>query len=350
MRVNEQISTRFFRMKVNNAYGGASMESVSDNEYLSYTASLITQGKYRFYTLTIPSDVLARTCFVIDRDEDPVSGFQRLLNKDRAQQIADYIDSGLGTIPTSVVLSAQKGANFEYTRTKRTVRFRDDPRSFLILDGQHRVYGFHLAKSELRVPVVVYNDLSRVEESRLFIDINTTQKAVPPELLLDIRKLAEYRNDIETRLGNIFDLFATEPSSPLMGAMSASKRKREHISRVTFNTAMKPILSLFGEVEDIRIYEVVSSYLTALLHEAKASGHNIDITAPIVFRSMIVIFPDIAQRVRDKNGTNYTSDNFSIILKDMFKRLKPSAVKQVGNSVSAYAKIFTDGLKSKTIF
>jgi hypothetical protein len=61
------------------------MQSASDNGYLSYTASLITQGKYRFYALTIPSDVLARTCFVIDRDEDPVSGFQRLLNKDRAQ-------------------------------------------------------------------------------------------------------------------------------------------------------------------------------------------------------------------------------------------------------------------------
>lgn len=326
------------------------MSAASDNDYLSYTASLITQGKYRFYALTIPSDVLARTCFVINRDEDPVAGFQRLLNKDRAQKIADYIDSGLGTIPTSVVLSAQEDADFEYTRKTRTVKFRDNSKSFLILDGQHRVYGFHLAKSNLRVPVVVYSDLSRVDESRLFIDINTTQKAVPNELLLDIRKLAEYRNDTETRLGNIFDLFATEPSSPLLGAMSASKRKREHISRVTFNTAMKPILSLFGEVDDKKIYDVISSYLTALLHEAKTSGLSIDITAPVVFRAMLVIFPDIAQRVRDKNGTNYSSDNFAVILKDMFKRIKPSAAKQVGNSVLAYAKIFTDGLKSKTIF
>lgn len=113
---------------------------------------------------------------------------------------------------------------------------------------------------------------------------------------------------------------------------------------------MKPILSLFGDVEDTRIYDVISAYLTALIHESRASGQALDITAPIVLRAMIVIFPDIAQRVRDKNGTNYTSDNFASVLKDMFKRVKPSAVKQVGNSVSAYAKVFTDGLKSKTIF
>ena len=188
------------------------MDKTEKGEFISFTASLIIQGKHRFYSLTIPSDVLARTCFVIDRDEYPIEGFQRLLDKKRAQQIADYIDAGFGTIPTSVVLSAQEIAEFSYDSKKRTVRFRDNQKSFLILDGQHRIYGFHLAKSELRVPVVVYSELTRKDESRLFIDINTEQKPVPNELLLDIRKLAEYRNDVETRLGDIFDLFATDRS------------------------------------------------------------------------------------------------------------------------------------------
>ena len=34
------------------------------------------------------------------------------------------------------------------------------PEAFLILDGQHRVYGFSLAKTSLRVPVVIYNNLT----------------------------------------------------------------------------------------------------------------------------------------------------------------------------------------------
>jgi DGQHR domain-containing protein len=153
----------------------------------SFSAILVTQGQRRFYTLTMSSDLLAKTCFVVNRDENPIDGFQRLLDKNRAKQIADYIDAGFGTVPTSIVLSAQEVAHLAYNRTARTVSFEVNRKSFLILDGQHRVYGFALAKSELRVPVVIYNNLTRVEESRLFIDINTTQRPVPNELLLDSR-------------------------------------------------------------------------------------------------------------------------------------------------------------------
>lgn len=68
-------------------------------ETVSYTASLVSQGKYRFYTLTMPSDVLAENCTVDTRIENPIKGFQRRLDERRAQDIADYIDSGFGTIP-----------------------------------------------------------------------------------------------------------------------------------------------------------------------------------------------------------------------------------------------------------
>jgi hypothetical protein len=59
-----------------------------------YSVSLVTQGNHRFYTLTMPSDVLANTCFVTTRDEDPQKGFQRVLDAKRAQEIANYIDFG----------------------------------------------------------------------------------------------------------------------------------------------------------------------------------------------------------------------------------------------------------------
>lgn len=321
-----------------------------DRGILSYTASLITQGKHRFYSLTIPSDVLARTCFVVDRDEDPIEGFQRLLDRDRAQQIADYIDAGFGTIPTSVVLSAQAISEFSYDSKKRTVKFKDTPKTFLVLDGQHRIYGFHLAKSELRVPVVVYGDLSRIDESRLFIDINTKQKPVPNELLLDIRKLADYRNDIETKLGDIFDLFATEPTSPMLGLMSPSKRKKQHISRVTFNSAVKSILSIFGEASSSDMYNVLAAYISAFMNQIENTSIQLDVTQPIVFKTIMNIFPDIAQRTSDRFGKNYHADDFSAIIADMLSNIRPSAVKNVGNSVTAYAKVFTDGLRARSIF
>jgi len=55
-------------------------------------------------------EILARTCFVSGRDEDPKKGFQRVLDRRRAEEIAYYIDHEKGVIPNSVVLSARDTA------------------------------------------------------------------------------------------------------------------------------------------------------------------------------------------------------------------------------------------------
>ena len=157
----------------------------------SYTASLIIQGDHRFYSLAMPSDVLATTCFVEPRNESPIEGFQRVLDAKRARDIANYIDSGFGTIPTTIILSAQAEAEITYRRETRTLSLKKIPKAFLILDGQHRVFGFALAETRIRVPVCIYTGLNRTQESRLFVDINTKQRPVPNELLLDIKRLAD---------------------------------------------------------------------------------------------------------------------------------------------------------------
>ncbi|WP_299011026.1 hypothetical protein [uncultured Shewanella sp.] len=51
------------------------------------SVSLVRQGDHRFYSFTMPSDVLAETCFVVNRDENPIEGFQRELDKKRASEI-----------------------------------------------------------------------------------------------------------------------------------------------------------------------------------------------------------------------------------------------------------------------
>nr|WP_222613966.1 DGQHR domain-containing protein [Comamonas testosteroni] len=94
------------------------------DERLSFgSVSLVRQGNHKFYSLTLPTEVLAETCFVVDREEDPEKGFQRVLDKKRAQEIANYIDSGLGTIPSAIVLSAQPDATLEYDSSKKSISF-----------------------------------------------------------------------------------------------------------------------------------------------------------------------------------------------------------------------------------
>ncbi len=299
---------------------------------LRYSVSFVTQGRHRFYTLTMPSNILAATCFVSSRYDDPHEGFQRLLDEDRAKQIAEYIDTGLGTIPNSIVLSAQPAAELEVVGRGKTLQFRQSPRAFLILDGQHRVYGFSLARTELRVPVVIYNGLSRKDESRLFIDINTKQRPVPNELLLDIKKLAEYETDTEQLLREIYDLFNNDYESPLLGMLSPAERTRGKLSRVTFNAAVKPLVAAFAGNEAPAIYRALSAYIRAFIVAADEKGAKSIIINPTVFRAAMLLFTDVAQRVQDKHGKDYTTSNFSEVLQPAFGPIRPAQLTTPGNS------------------
>lgn len=286
-------------------------------EELRYAISLLRQGGHRFYTLSMPSDVLASCSFATSKDEDPEVGFQRVLDVKRAQEIADYIDAG-GTIPSSVVLSAQADSGFRSVDRSKTGAFKFTPHSFLIIDGQHRVYGFSKAKTVLRVPVVIYDNLSKEEEARLFIDINTKQRPVSKELLLAIKSLANSESDIEARLGQVFDLFDTHPTSALLGATSSTKKAVGKVDRVTFNAGLRPYLGSFDGRDVSYVFKVWNAYMHAIMSGLRQKGVDGAIGKKTTFRAFCEVFPDVVQRVQDKFDGRYTSDNFSVVIKPVF--------------------------------
>ena len=111
----------------------------------SYPAFLVTQNEYRFYFSTIPASDLFDWCFVSSRDEDPIVGFQRSLNENRADDIAKYLAKSKGSIPTNIVLSAQEAAGLIYNSRVKTISFKRQQGAFLVLDGQHRLWGMNVA-------------------------------------------------------------------------------------------------------------------------------------------------------------------------------------------------------------
>lgn len=296
-------------------------------ERVRYSMSFVTQGNHRFYTLTMPSEVLAGCCYATNREEDPVAGFQRVLDERRAQEIADYMDLGFGTIPNSIVLSAQPEADLQDVGRGKTLEFTFSPHAFLIIDGQHRVFGFSLAKTNLRVPVVIYNGLSKQQESKLFIDINTKQRPVPNELLLDIKKLADAENDEESTLREIFDTFNEDPESPLIGLLSPASKAKGKLTRVTFNSAVKPVLSTFATPSVSIIYPAVSGYISAIYKELAGLNLRDSLVNPTVFRAVFEVFPEVAQRVLDRHGASFKEENFAEIVSGMFSRVRPGRIK-----------------------
>lgn len=286
----------------------------SPGDRVRYAVSLILQSNKQFFSLTMPTDILANCSYVTTRDEDRDTGFQRVLDKKRAKDIAQYIDSGVGTIPGSIILSAQPDAAIKLVGGGKTIEFSYSPKSFLVLDGQHRVFGFSLAETALRVPVVIYSGLTPTEEARLFIDINTKQRQVPNELLLDIKQLAEREDQRETLLREIFDLFAEESSSTLVGLMSSASRQKNLISRVTFNLAFKSVLSVFSSPTPQHVFQVTNAYLAAFADVLERLGIGDKLTSPTVFRAIMETFPEVVRIYAAQHGKSFSKAKFAALL------------------------------------
>lgn len=247
-------------------------------ETVSFSVALVTQGRHKFYSGTMPIDLIATTCSVNPREDDPESGFQRQLSEKRADDIANYIRNG-GTIPSSIILSAQEGANLKYSSSKRSVSITPTSGAFLILDGQHRVYGFRKLLSDgvkYRIPVIIFNELSSIDEARIFIDINTLQKPVPTELLLDIKRLADRETAGEALLDELFTLFETKPNSYLKGKLSRIDKKKGKISKVTFYSSMGVIVRSFEITSVDRLFQIMNAYFHAASDIFDSSGYSLD--------------------------------------------------------------------------
>ncbi len=252
-----------------------------------------------------------------------------------------------GTIPNSIVLSAQESAQLTIVGRGKTLEFNDVPGAFLILDGQHRVYGFSMAKTSLRVPVVIYNGLTRAEETRLFIDINTKQKPVPSQLLLDIKRLAEIETESESILRDVFDLFDNDGKSALFGYLSASESAKGKITRVTFNQAVGPILHVFAGREPSEIYEILNAYFSALKIEIVKKTSDAVLSKPVVFRAFIGIFRAVAQRVSDRHDENFSSENFHEVVHPIFQNMQIKRLEKPGTSPTVLRDYLDERMKSK---
>ena len=275
----------------------------------SYPAMPLVQNDQRFFLLSVPVRDLFPYCFVTRRLDDPIEGFQRTLSEERANAIARYLENSQGSIPTNIVLSAQPDAVLKYHSGTKTLKFQRVSKAFLVLDGQHRLFGYSRTsfKLGLRVPVAIYENLSRRDEAALFIDINTTQRGVPASLLLDIKQLADREEAAETALRFLFDGLNNHPASPLNGRLSAAEAVRGKISRVTFNRGGKEIIenSVVIKLSPSKQLELLRNYFSAL--ESSLSDPTL-IFKSVYFEAFCALFGETL-RLSYTRFRNYKQDS-----------------------------------------
>lgn len=263
----------------------------------SFAALKCTQNGHVFYISVMNSNDLDAMCFVSRRKDDADKGFQRLLSEKRARDIAKYLDTGKGVIPSALIVSAQPSANLEYDEKSGRLILEKIENSLLVLDGQHRLYGMKNAKNVYEIPVVIFSQLTTQEEIRQFIDINTTQKGVPSALILDIKGPAGTETKTEERQRTLFDRLNN--SSVIAGLMSQSESKAGKISRTAFNGSTKAIFESgpLSTASDENIYLAVKNYLEAVVTIfRKSEKAEAKITKNVLFKAFMLVFNDVIDK------------------------------------------------------
>lgn len=256
-----------------------------------------------FYLTVLPSTVLRETCYISRRETNPTDGFQRALSKERAKAIAKYMDTYAGCLPATLILSSQKNSKLVFNEETSELKFAIRKDSFMVLDGQHRLYGLLLAEKEYEIPVALFDGLSISDEVNLFIDINTNQKGVPTALLLDIKELTGKETSIEQKQRILFDKLNKD--SVMAGLFLANKSRNGYIARNVFNNATKELLEngYFADKDVEVIYKGVKNYLEAgelVLNNSKNSKARL--TTSNMFKALFSLFNDVIDKTFQQFG------------------------------------------------
>jgi hypothetical protein len=127
--------------------------------------------------------------------------------------------------------------------------------------------------------------------------------------------------------------------SPLLGLLSPIEKTKDKLTRVTFNEAFKPLVDIFQGKEADEIYEVTRAYLQAFVSGMDMLDIERTITKPIVFRAVMLLFPQVGQRVKDRYNSHYSSSNFYEVMKPVFTKVKATSFTQAKTINSLHQKI-----------
>ncbi|MBI2388606.1 MAG: DGQHR domain-containing protein [Deltaproteobacteria bacterium] len=258
---------------------------------------------HRMFVGVVPVEKLFPFCAVSRTAEDPEKGYQRHLAEQRARRIAEYLDDG-NVIPGSIILSAQSAAALKYDGEQ--LSFAARPRAFLVIDGQHRLYGAHMASTGgVLISVCVLEGLSQEQEVQYFLDVNSTQRGVPRTLQLEIVKFLAEEGSVDEIRVRLFKALNEDPESPLCGRMSADKTVRGKLSHVPFKAAVEPRLNEMP----LKSFKFESK-VKLLIHFLRAvqrilvdsTNEDTKLSNAAFFQAMFAVFPDVVRRAHLVHG------------------------------------------------
>lgn len=184
----------------------------------------------RVVSFMMSAESLLKTCYVLRKDnwEDTVLLYQRLIDKNKIKKIRNFLVNEKTSFYNNIIVVLPDDVQFYNKDNNNPIDLEDidqfksckmfipkEMNSICIIDGQHRIFAhyegndndrseknisslrkkLHLLVTGLIFPKEM-RDFERLQlQSKIFLDINSNAKSVPPDVLLHIQGLRDPFSD-----------------------------------------------------------------------------------------------------------------------------------------------------------
>jgi DGQHR domain-containing protein len=182
------------------------------------------------------------------RIHDPIKGFQRIVNEDRAKQIARTVLDRDRAFPNAITL-ATNVKDFKHVNGHIILPERA---KFLVVDGQHRLWAQRFSKKEGQYACIIHFNKTEQEMAELFLEINDNQRRVPSSLRWDLVRLVRPQGDeaAVTAAELVFALSTREDSPFYISIDLTGEQKDVSIKQGSLAPEIKTLVARIKKIHD----------------------------------------------------------------------------------------------------
>jgi len=316
------------------------------------TAGFMLQENPQILVAGISGSWLLKRATPSWRIKNPVKGFQRVVKKERAQEIAIAVLDQGRTFPNTIVLATSKQTieikNGEL-RLPGNIRF-------LVVDGQHRLWAQRFSEHDAVYGCVIHTGLTERDMARLFLEINDNQRRVPSSLRWDLVRLVRPEDDAGAiEAAELVYELANDSKSPLYQRIDLTGEQSEiNIKQGSIAPEIKSIVSSRKDkmrgLDFDSHYEALVRFLAAV-KSVDPSGWRSS-TSPLVkarvLRALLRLLPEISAKKKKPPHEIPTEEYAELLGRIDLKTLDPekirakqgsSGIKEIHDTLRAQIKL-----------
>jgi DGQHR domain-containing protein len=262
--------------------------------------TFVVQQQPLIYAMAAPGKWLLQRATPSWRIEDPISGFQRVVQERRARAIAVAVLEQQRTFPNAIVLATDRT---DFKLADCTAELPDDSR-FLVVDGQHRLWAQNFSDYEATYTCLVHMGLSEEEMATLFLEINDNQKRVPSSLRWDLVRLVRPDDDpLAIATADLIYSLATDEESPLYQRIDLTGEQAEiTLKQGSLAPDIKRALKMKSPLHEIPLEDQLHVFTQFFLGirdrdpDGWKSGGGVFYKARVI-RALLRVLPELLKRI-----------------------------------------------------